>query len=260
MRKPPESLDAWAAYQRGLRHLGKGTADDGALAERFFQQAIDLDPNFGGGYCGLALAYLQAARGFASRNLGEAQQVAEGLARRAVALDDADADAHSCLAEALWTRGDHIGAQAEAERALAMTPNLAGAHGVLGAVLIFSGRPMEGIASIETFLRVDPRAPFSTGRLNLKAAGLYFARDYEAAVEAANRVIRSNPSFPMPYRWLAAALGQLGRIEEAKETLAKALAIAPASFNQYARGQAPWFRPEDHAHMVEGLRKAGWAG
>jgi adenylate cyclase len=24
--------------------------------------------------------------------------------------------------------------------------------------------------------------------------------------------------------------------------------------------RAPWFRPEDHAHLIEGLRKAGWEG
>jgi len=44
MRKPPGSLDAWAAYQRGLWHLSKYTVDDSTLAQRFFQQAIDFDP------------------------------------------------------------------------------------------------------------------------------------------------------------------------------------------------------------------------
>src|SRR5271163_3282003 len=54
MRKPPGSLDAWAAYQRGLWHVSKYTPDDNALAQRFFQQAIDLDPTFSGAYGGLA--------------------------------------------------------------------------------------------------------------------------------------------------------------------------------------------------------------
>src|SRR6202035_4946307 len=56
MRKPPGSLDAWAAYQRGLSHLNKSPPDDNSLAEKFFQQAIDFDPNFSGAYGGLALA------------------------------------------------------------------------------------------------------------------------------------------------------------------------------------------------------------
>jgi adenylate cyclase len=75
--------------------------------------------------------------------------------------------------------------------------------------------------------------------------------------DAANHAIRSYPNYPNPYRWLAAALGQLGRIEEAKQSLEKAIEIAPASFDMYVRERAPWRPPEDHAHMLEGLRKAG---
>ena len=82
-------------------------------------------------------------------------------------------------------------------------------------------------------------------------------REYEAAIEAATRAVRSYPDRPHAYRWLAAALGQVGRIEEAEEALQKAIAVSPAAFDMYVRGRLPWFRPEDHAHMVEGLRKAG---
>jgi hypothetical protein len=53
IRKPPGSLDAWGAYQRGLWHLSKASAEDNALAEKFFQRAIDLDPIFTGGTQGL---------------------------------------------------------------------------------------------------------------------------------------------------------------------------------------------------------------
>src|SRR5438034_3154518 len=61
IRKPPESLDAWSAYQRGLWHLSEANQDDNGIAQSFFQRAIDLDPTFAGGYSGLALAQLQAA-------------------------------------------------------------------------------------------------------------------------------------------------------------------------------------------------------
>ena len=88
--------------------------------------------------------------------------------------------------------------------------------------------------------------------------GLYFSGEYEAAVEAAKQAIRSYPEFPNTYRWLAAALGQMGQTAEAREALEKAIAIAPGSFDMYVRGRVPWMRREDHAHMLEGLRKAGW--
>jgi adenylate cyclase len=257
MRKPPGSLDAWAAYQRGLWHLSKASTEDHALAQKFFQQAVDLDPSFAGGYKGLAAAQ-GTASDFHGRALPEALNSAVALARRAVALDGADAEARSRLANALYRRGDYEGGLAEADRALTISPNLADAHAVRAAILIFSGQQKEGVAALDRSIRLDPRDPRSANRLNQIALGLYFSREYSAAVEAANRAIRSYPDFPNTYRWLAAALGQIGRTEEAKEALQKAIAIAPAAFAMYVSVRVPWMRPEDHAHMLEGLCKAGW--
>jgi adenylate cyclase len=254
MRKPPASLDAWAAYQRGLWHLSKVTAADNALAQKFFQQAVDLDPSFAGGYKGLSVVQSKEPD-YEGRGLPETLRSAEALARRAVALDGADAEARSLLATTLRRRGDYEGGLAEAARALTLSPNLAGAHYAMGANLISSGRPKEGIAAIERSIRLDPRQ--AAARLNQIALALYYSGEYQAAIEAANRAIRSYPNYPNAYRWLAAALGQLGQIEEAPRALQKAIAIAPAAFDMYVRERVPWMRPEDHAHMLDGLRKAG---
>ena len=129
MRKPPESLDAWTAYQRGLWHVFKISREDDALAQRYFQQAIDIDPAFAGGYKGLAVAYLQAATLFHTRSPAEAYRSAEALARQAIALDGTDAEAHSTLATAMLRHGDYDGALAQAAIAVSMSPNLALAHG-----------------------------------------------------------------------------------------------------------------------------------
>ena len=229
-----------------------------AEAQRFFQQCIDLDPNFAGGYWGLAWAQLHAGTGLQNRDLAEAQGSAEKLARKAVALNEADAEARSSLAFTLLMRGDHHGALTEAERALAPSPNLAVAHGEKGAALIFSGHPTDGLAALQTCIRLDPHDPLLRVRLLHKTTAFYFAGDYEAAVNAAEEAIRSYPDYPGPYRWLSAALGRLGRIEEAKEVLKRAIAIAPATLAMFVGKPVPWMRPEDHAHMLEGLRKAGW--
>jgi adenylate cyclase len=258
IRKPPGNLDAWAAYQRGLWHMSKATAADNALAQKFFQQAINLDPTFAGGYWGLAATHMYAASVFQTSSLPDARSAMEALARRAVALDASDAEARSWLGQTWFMFGDHKGALAESERALAISQNLTIAHQTLGIALIYSGRPKEGLAALQRYLRLDPRDPvFALGLLQI-AIGHYFCQDYETALDAAERVIRSYPDFPLSYRWLAATLGQLGRLDEAKQALEKAIAVAPASFDFYVRGRAPWFRPEDHAHMLEGLRKAGW--
>jgi len=177
-----------------------------------------------------------------------------------VALAGNNAEARSWLAVALLSSGDYEGALAEVERALEISPNSASAHAGLEAVLIYSGRPKEGLAEIQRYLRLDPRDPAAAVYLLQVAVGHYFCRDYEAAVEAAKRVIRSYPDFPLPYRWLPAALGQAGRIDEAREALEKAVAIAPAMFDMYVRRRAPWHRPDDYSLTLDGMRKAGWDG
>jgi adenylate cyclase len=258
MRKPPDSLDAWVKYQRGLWHLCKATGDDNLLAEKFFRQAIDLDPTFSGAYGGLAIARATAAD-FQGRGLSDAKAV-ESLARQAVALDPANSEARSTLASVLYRRGDYDGGLAEARCALAISPNLAHAHGVLGAILVFSGRPKQGLAALERSIRLDPHGPQRVIRLNQIALGLYYCREYEAAVEMAKQVVREYPDYPHSYRWLAAALAQLDRIDEAKNALEKAIAIAPAAFDMFVHQGVPWIRREDHAHMLEGIRKVGWQG
>ena len=182
----------------------------------------------------------------------------EALTRRAVALDSGDAEVRSSLGSALQLSGDSVGAMAEIERAVAMSPNLASAQGALGRTLIYSGHPKEGLAAVQRYLRLDPYGPMVATNLLQLAVGHYFCREYDIAIEAALRVIRSYPGYPNPYRWLAAALGLAGQIEEARTALEKAIAVAPASFDMFVRGRVPWMRPEDHAHMLEGLRKAGW--
>jgi adenylate cyclase len=252
MRKPPESLDAWAAYQRGLWHLEKNTADDTTFAERFFRQAIDIDSNFPGGHTGLAYAQHQAS----SRHGLPDSESAES-ARHAVRLDANDAEARVCLGFMLMWQGNLEAAFAESEAALALSPNLANAHGLRGSVLNWSDQWATARIALERSIRLDPRNPNLAYRYNAVTIGYYLSGEYSAAIEAAHRTIRSYPDREQDYRWLAAALGQLGRVDEAKEALEKAIATAPASFYRYVRTRVPWHRPEHYAHMLEGLRKAG---
>jgi adenylate cyclase len=146
-RKPPGNLNAWEAYQRGLWHLCQVTADDNQAAQEFFRQAIELDPTLTGGYTGLSEALDRAAIVWHTRELAEAQRLAEEYARRAVSLDGNDAYAHVCLASALVWRGDRRGAREEAQRALALNPNEADAYGSLGCSFLYDGEPEKGLSA-----------------------------------------------------------------------------------------------------------------
>jgi adenylate cyclase len=128
MRRPVGTLDAWGAYQRGLWHLGRSTKDGTLAAEQFFHQAIACDPNFAAGHRGLAWPLVLASARFQTMPQAKALALAEAAARRAVALDGNDAEARVCFGGVLPQRYcDHDGARAEAEAALAISPNLASA-------------------------------------------------------------------------------------------------------------------------------------
>ena len=63
-----------------------------------------------------------------------------------------------------------------------------------------SGQPKKGLAALEMCIRLDPRDPNLAPRLNDMATAFYFCREYEAAIEAAKRAIRSYPNHPLAYR------------------------------------------------------------
>jgi len=261
VRRRPDKHDSWSAYQRGMWHLSRATAEDNKAAQQCLAEAIAIDANFSGGNAGLALAQMQESGLFATRPVAEARISIKALALRAVASDEGDAEAHACLSWAFNFDGDSEGALAEARRALEISPNLASAHRALGTTLIFAGEPRQGLVALQTSIRLDPRDPLLPWHLNRVAIGNYFARDYEAAVDTARRLIRLHPDFPLIYRWLAAALGQIGRVGEARYALNKAMVIGGGgSFDMYVRERVPWHRAEDYEHMLDGLRKAGWRG
>jgi TolB-like protein/cytochrome c-type biogenesis protein CcmH/NrfG len=258
VRKLPESLGAWEAYQRGLWHMTRHNAADNELAATFFQRAINLEPSYASAYGGLAWSYMAASSVFGMITIAESCRLCEPLARKAIALDENDAEVRARLALAVFLKGDIEGAIQEAERALTVNENCADAFGVKGAALVFSGRRQEGREAIQQYLRLSPRDPARPVRLAQIAASLYLDGDYEGAVLTARQVIREYPSQPIAHRWLAASLGQLGRTAEAQGALQSLLETSPSTFDVYVRQRPPQFRSLDYAHMLEGLRKAGW--
>jgi adenylate cyclase len=110
-----------------------------------------------------------------------------------------------------------------------------------------------------TAARLNPRDPSAALFPSWVVISYYYERDYARAVATAKAVVERYPNYPLIYRWLAAALGQLGRTDEAREALKRAVEkISPESFDLHLRSRPPWYRPEDHEHMLDGLRKAGW--
>jgi adenylate cyclase len=85
----------------------------------------------------------------------------------------------------------------------------------------------------------------------------YFAGEDEASFQSAERLIRFRPDKFVAYRYRAAALGQLGRIEQAKQALQESIGLLPGEYSYFVQSRPPWIPPLQHERLVEGLRKAG---
>ena len=260
MRRPPNSLGAWDLYQQAMWQMGRSDAAANDTAHDLFLRAIDLDPMFAAAYSGLSRCETRAFVHFQTMTLGAAAQAASTHARKAVELDPADADAYASLAATLLMQGDMDNAHAIARRALSLNPNCAHARWALGAVLVFTGRMADGRQALADYERMSPRDANIIAAHRQIAISYYLEGDYVRCVEAAQRQLSARPDITVTYRWLAAALGQLGRIERAHAALAKALGPPMHDPAVYGRNRVPWMRPEDHEHLLEGLRMAGWQG
>ena len=259
LRRPPSRLSAWESYQRGLWHALKYDVDNIAPAREFLNRAIELDQTLGSAHVALAWLYVIESGYFGLRPFEEAALLEAEQARIAVNIDPSDPDAHGILAFALFNRGEMKAALDHAEQALSISPSCARGYQTKGMILMFSGQPAKGRESVSVALRYDPRT-LDVGLPPQIAISYYFEQDYEKAVDSLHRTLADNPPNPLGYRWLAAALGQLGRTNEAREALSVAIAKWPDSFDRYTQKRPPWFRPEDFEHMLDGLRKAGWQG
>ena len=144
LRRPPQSLGAWEAYQRGLWHTMKFSADQIEPARKFLNRALELDPTLASAHAALAYLYVIESGAYGLRPLEEASLLEAQQARMAVNLDPNDAYAHGILAFALNNCQEIDAALDHVQLALSISSNCAIAHQARGLILNFSGHPGEG--------------------------------------------------------------------------------------------------------------------
>jgi adenylate cyclase len=259
LRKPPGSLDVWETYQRGLWHFYKYDADENRVAQNLFRRAVELDPNFAAGHYGLAFAQHLESWLYATPSWTEVAKSGLEEARTAVLLDEKDSMAHAVLSFMQERCGDWESAIAEGRAAVSLNPNSVWSMVAMGHALGWGGYQKEGVEYLRRALRASPHDPLTWLCTFWIGIFSYFSREYAASVDSMNKVIQARPGFAQ--RWRAAALGQLGRMAEAKEALELSISIMSSEvFERLACRRPPWTRPEDYDHYIEGLRKAGWTG
>ncbi len=97
-QKPPTSLASWEHYQRGVAALDEVTKEGNLRARECFERAIELEPKGSRPYAGMAYCLFRYVLDGFSEAGDEGREKILEFARRAVALDDADALAHHTLA------------------------------------------------------------------------------------------------------------------------------------------------------------------
>ncbi len=254
LRKPPNSLDAWEAYQRGVWHFNKYAPEENQIALGFFRQAIGLDPNFAPGHYGYALALHWDIWHFSGRPLSEVQGTPRDEARIAVSLDDKDAMAHAVLAHMRMWNGEWEAAISEARTALALNPNSAFVISMLGFVLGFGGYRDEVLDRLRQAMRASPHDPLTWLWTRWIAAIQFHARQFDAALETYKEAVRLRPEFTGNIQgMIAGCLAFLGRRDEARAVLER---FGSRLLDPRYQQRPPWLRPEDDALRSEGLRLA----
>lgn len=257
LRKASDRLSAWEAWHLALWHW---SAHDLTRSRDYLKRAIALDPGFASPHALLAWLRLSEATLGLGEPLHEVVAEAYNEAQHSIQLDTDSAIAHAMLAWVLDHQGFPGPALEEAEAAIALNPNDPQGHLIKGHILVYSGRQREGREPLDLAFRLDPRGPVAAAVVLHLAIGCYWERDYLSAETFARRAIRGWPTFPRPYPWLAAILGQLGRAEEAEAALRAAMEISPGYLRHTTSARPGYFRFQDHKHLLDGLRKAGWCG
>ena len=221
--QPTENTEAHEFYLKGRYFWNKRTANDFKTAITYFQKAIDKDPNYALAYAGLADSYglLSGWRGGSPQ---ESFPPAKTAAKKALALDDTLAEAHTSLAKILFAYDlDFDGSIREFRRAIELNPNYAMAHHWYGnGPLAQSGRFDEAIAECKRAVELDPLSLINNTDLGNT---YYFARRYEQATEQLRKTLEMDPGFYYALYILGQATELKGDIVGAMAAYQKARAL-----------------------------------
>ena len=257
VQRPPAVPGVYDLYERGMWHRYRNTREDLAAAEALFRQALALDPHYA-----RATAALSLCRNFAAISVWVADVPAThaeslALARRAVADDPRDPHAHFALGVACMNNGRRNEAIDELREAIRLNPSHSFAHANLGQILNYLNRPDEALPQIELALRLNPQDPRRFMWLPYVAASHYLAGRYRECLGACEQALVANPGYPHALRYLVAALGKLGRREEAGRMI-PLLRRVDGNLAGATRLCESLFVPEAASRIVEGWRLAGF--
>ena len=214
-----ENVDAYQLYLIGRYHWDKFTPPNIRKAIGFFQQAIDLDPNYALAYFGLAQANLSLAFS-ADVPSKDCLPQAKAAAMKALEIDDSLAEAHASLAFSIaFFDWDWTGAEREAKRAVALNPDSGMAHFAYAHVLSNLGRHDEAASEGGQAIALEPVFPLFRA---IGAMFLHHAGHNDEAYAGLQKALELEPSFWIAHVTLGKVLIQQGKYAEAIAEFEKA--------------------------------------
>ncbi|HWN17825.1 MAG TPA: protein kinase [Gemmatimonadales bacterium] len=210
---------------------------------RFFEQAIEEDPGYALAYSGLADSYALDLD-YRGAPVVEGMERARAEARKAIALDETLAEAHTSLAWVTFIYDwDWVGAEREFNRAIELNPRYSTARQWRSWFLVAMGRFEEALAEGRAAIELDPLSVSirrSMGWLQ------YYDRQFDAALDNLRRALAMNPTSEETHRLLGMVYAQQGRYDEAAASFSEAVANSETDLLSFAglgqvaalRGQA----------------------
>jgi DNA-binding SARP family transcriptional activator/Tfp pilus assembly protein PilF len=187
-------------------------------------------------------------------SLEEAQE----LAQRAIRNDPENAEAYAiCGHVCSFLERDYELARHYFNTALRLNPNITFAWAMSAATYNYAGHPDSALQHLERYTALssfDPNAYFGD---TIYTTSHVLKGNHEAAHRYGKRAVRACPDFSNGYKPLLAALGHLGRRDEAAPYVQKLLALEPHFTIEHFIRTYPLARQEDRENYARGLELAG---
>ena len=221
VKRSTENTEAYQLYLKGRYYWNRRTEQMLKRAVEYFQQAVEKDPGYG--LAGLADCYA-VFTSYQVEPPREAGPKAKSAAMHALSIDGTLAEPHAALGMTFvnydwdWTR-----AEREFKQAIELDPTYATAHMWYALYLGAIGRTAEALASNKRAQQLDPFSSIINSAMGWE---LYFARQYDEAIEQIHKTLEMDPSFARGHWFLGLVYEQKPMYQEAIVEFQKAFELS----------------------------------
>lgn len=256
--RPPIDASAYDLMLRSIPLIGRMEKAQFMQAGALLSNAISLEPDYAAAHAWYAYWHVFLVGQDWTVDPKGSMVEAGRLAERAIVLDPFDARGLTIAGHVRAFLHRRLReAAALHERALSLNPNLAMAWALSAVTYAYAGDPDEAERRNNRYKKLSPLDPHAFFFDAFFVLIYLLKRDYESAIEVGRTVIEINPSFSAAYKPYLAALGHLGREQEAANVRRRLMHLEPDFNVTRFQDTTPLEREADRIHYAEGLRRAG---